>query len=42
MAAGGLLAGLIVERTGSLAIPIAAHVGLDIPLYYGNACRLPS
>jgi len=41
MAAGGLLAGLVVERTGSLAIPIAAHVGLDIPLYYGNACRLP-
>lgn len=40
MAAGGLIAGLIAWRTGSLALPIAAHVGLDIPLYYGNACRL--
>jgi membrane protease YdiL (CAAX protease family) len=38
---GGLVAGWIVERTGSLAFPIAAHVGLDIPLYYGNACRIP-
>lgn len=37
---GGLVAGWIVERTGSLAFPIAAHVGLDIPLYYGNACRI--
>ncbi len=40
MMAGGLVAGLIVEGTGSLAFPIAAHVGFDIPLYYGNACRL--
>jgi membrane protease YdiL (CAAX protease family) len=40
MAGGGLLAGAIVEGTGSLAIPIAAHIGLDIPLYYGNACRV--
>jgi hypothetical protein len=23
-----------------LAVPIAVHVGLDIPLYYGNACRI--
>ncbi len=41
MTAGGLLAGLIAWRTGSLLLPIAAHIGLDIPLYYGNACRLP-
>jgi membrane protease YdiL (CAAX protease family) len=41
MTAGGVAAGLIVWRTGSLAIPIAAHVGLDLPLYYGNACRTP-
>ncbi len=39
MTGGGLLAGLIVLRTGSLAIPIAAHIGFDLPLYYGNACR---
>jgi len=41
MVTGGLVAGFIVRRTGSLAIPIAIHVGLDIPLYYGNACRIP-
>jgi len=40
LATSGLVAGVVVERTGSLAIPIAAHVGLDIPLYYGNACRI--
>jgi len=40
MVTGGLVAGFIVRRTGSLAIPIAIHVGLDIPLYYGNACRI--
>ena len=40
MFAGGLVAGLIVERTGSLFVPIMIHVGLDIPLYYGNACRV--
>lgn len=40
MTGGGLIAGWIVWRTGSLALPIAAHVGFDIPLYYGNACRL--
>jgi membrane protease YdiL (CAAX protease family) len=38
MIAGGLVAGWIVVRTGSLAIPIALHVAVDIPLYYGNAC----
>ncbi len=40
MFAGGLVAALIVRRTGSLFIPIMVHVGLDIPLYYGNACRV--
>jgi membrane protease YdiL (CAAX protease family) len=38
--AGGLVAGLIVRRTGSLWIPIAAHVAIDVPLYYAAACRL--
>lgn len=38
MIAGGAAAGWIVVRTGSLAIPIALHVAVDIPLYYGNAC----
>jgi membrane protease YdiL (CAAX protease family) len=38
MIAGGVVAGWIVVRTGSLAIPIALHVAVDIPLYYGNAC----
>jgi membrane protease YdiL (CAAX protease family) len=38
MIAGGAVAGWIVVRTGSLAIPIALHVAVDIPLYYGNAC----
>ena len=38
MIAGGGAAGWIVVRTGSLAIPIALHVAVDIPLYYGNAC----
>lgn len=40
MTGGGLVAGALVWRTGSLAIPIAAHVGFDLPLYYGNACRV--
>lgn len=31
---GGLVAGLLVRRTGSLALPIALHVAFDIPLYY--------
>jgi membrane protease YdiL (CAAX protease family) len=38
MVAGGAVAGWIVVRTGSLAIPVALHVAVDIPLYYGNAC----
>jgi membrane protease YdiL (CAAX protease family) len=39
---GGLIAGWIVLRTGSLLLPIAVHVALDVPLYYAFACRLPS
>jgi membrane protease YdiL (CAAX protease family) len=35
---GGLLAGAIAIRTRSLLIPIAVHVGLDIPIYYAFAC----
>ncbi len=40
LAAGGLIAGLVAWRTGSLLLPTAVHIGVDIPLYYGNACRL--
>lgn len=39
--AGGVVAGVIVRRTGSLLLPIAIHVALDIPIYYALACRLP-
>jgi membrane protease YdiL (CAAX protease family) len=35
---GGFIAGVIAIRTRSLLIPIAIHIGLDIPLYYGLAC----
>ena len=35
---GGLLAGVIAVRTRSLLLPIAVHVGLDIPIYYAFAC----
>jgi membrane protease YdiL (CAAX protease family) len=37
--AGGLVAGLIVRRTGSLWLPIVVHIALDVPLYYAAACR---
>ena len=40
LGAGGLVAGVITIRTRSLAIPIAVHVGLDVALYYGLACRI--
>jgi membrane protease YdiL (CAAX protease family) len=36
---GGLVAGLIVRRTGSLWLAIAVHIALDVPLYYAAACR---
>ena len=35
---GGLLAGVIAIRTRSLLIPIAVHIGFDIPIYYAFAC----
>ena len=35
---GGLLAGVIAVRTRSLAIPIAIHIGLDLPIYFALAC----
>jgi membrane protease YdiL (CAAX protease family) len=38
---GGLIAGVIVQRTGSLLLPFAVHAALDVPLYYAFACRLP-
>lgn len=40
VAAGGLIAGLIVRRTGSLAVPIVVHIAFDFPLYYAAACRM--
>jgi membrane protease YdiL (CAAX protease family) len=41
IATGGLLAGLIVRRTGSLLLPIVVHICFDVPLYYAAVCRLP-
>jgi membrane protease YdiL (CAAX protease family) len=38
MAAGGLLAGLIARRTGSLAIPIAIHAAADVPMLLYAVC----
>jgi membrane protease YdiL (CAAX protease family) len=38
MGLGGLLAGLVTIRTRSLLIPIAVHIGLDIPIYFAFAC----
>ncbi len=35
---GGLLAGVIAVRTRSLLIPIAVHIGFDIPIYFALAC----
>ena len=39
MGLGGLFAGLIAIRTRSLLIPMALHIGLDIPIYFAFACR---
>lgn len=36
---GGFLAGWLRLRTGSLLLPIAWHVALDLPLYAYLACR---
>lgn len=38
MGVGGLVAGVIAVRTRSLLLPIAFHIGLDIPIYYAFAC----
>ena len=35
---GGLIAGVIAVRTRSLLLPMAVHIGLDIPIYYAFAC----
>ncbi|MEX1294926.1 MAG: CPBP family intramembrane glutamic endopeptidase, partial [Candidatus Limnocylindrales bacterium] len=40
IAVAGLVAGLIVRRSGSLWFVIAAHIALDVPLYYAAACRI--
>ncbi len=40
--AAGLIAGLIVRRTGSLWLPIIVHICFDVPLYYAAVCRLGS
>ena len=37
---GGLIAGVIAQRTRSLLLPIAVHAAFDLPLYYAFACRL--
>ena len=42
IASAGLVAGLIVRRSGSLWFVIAAHIAFDVPLYYAAACRLTS
>ena len=33
-----VIAGLVAIRTRSLLLPIAVHIGLDIPIYYAFAC----
>jgi len=38
MGLGGLLAGILTLRTRSLLIPIAVHIGLDLPIYLAFAC----
>ena len=37
-AATGLLLGVLALRTRSLLLPIAIHVALDIPVFYGKVC----
>ncbi len=39
MGAAGIVAGLVVRRTGSLLPVIAVHVAVDVPLYLFIACR---
>ena len=38
LGAGGLIAGIVAVRTRSLLLPIAIHIGFDIPIYYAFAC----
>jgi len=38
LAIGGLIAGIVAVRTRSLLLPMAIHIGLDIPIYYAFAC----
>jgi len=40
MGVAGLLAAIVVRRTGSLLPIIAIHVALDVPLYLAIACRI--
>jgi membrane protease YdiL (CAAX protease family) len=37
-AASGLILGALAIRTRSLLLPIAIHVALDIPVFYGKVC----
>jgi membrane protease YdiL (CAAX protease family) len=39
MAACGIALGLVTLRTGSLTLAIGVHIGADVALYYGLACR---
>ena len=38
--AGGLIAGVVADRTRSLLLPFAAHAALDVPLALALTCRL--
>jgi membrane protease YdiL (CAAX protease family) len=38
--AGGLIAGIVADRTRSLLLPFAAHAALDVPLALALTCRL--
>jgi membrane protease YdiL (CAAX protease family) len=40
VAVGGLIAGVIVQRTRSLVFVIAIHIAFDVPLHYAIACRV--
>jgi membrane protease YdiL (CAAX protease family) len=42
LAAVGIAAGVVRARAGSLWIPAGIHVGADVALYVGLACRAPS
>jgi membrane protease YdiL (CAAX protease family) len=36
----GYVAGVVARRTGSLMLPLAIHLALDIPIYFYWACQL--